>query len=56
MFRKSRSKKSSVYVRLKGNSFMGGPYASMGLNDAIEADHVFVGEVETTFPGYSGRF
>src|SRR5438128_1995841 len=30
---------------------MGGPYASMGLNDAIEADHVFVGEVETTFPG-----
>ncbi|MCU1266820.1 MAG: Fe-S oxidoreductase [Acidobacteria bacterium] len=31
---------------------MGGPYASMGLNDAIEADHVFVGEVETTFPGF----
>src|SRR6266571_1766523 len=23
---------------------MGGPYASMGLNDAIEADHVFVGD------------
>ncbi|PYS72299.1 MAG: B12-binding domain-containing radical SAM protein [Acidobacteria bacterium] len=31
---------------------MGGPYASMGLNDAIQADHVFVGEVETTFPGF----
>ncbi len=31
---------------------MGGPYASMGLNDAIEADHVFVGEVETTFPEF----
>jgi len=31
---------------------MGGPYASMGLNDAIDADHVFVGEVETTFPAF----
>ena len=31
---------------------VGGPYASMGLNDAIQADHVFVGEVETTFPGF----
>ncbi len=30
---------------------MGGPYASMGLNDAIEADHTLVGEVETTLPG-----
>src|SRR5207244_5431113 len=35
---------------------MGGPYASMGLNDAIEADHVFVGEVETTFPGFLEDF
>ena len=35
---------------------MGGPYASMGLNDAIEADHVFVGEVETTFPGFLDDF
>lgn len=25
---------------------MGGPHASTGLNDAIEADHVFVGEVD----------
>src|SRR5437879_7296041 len=31
---------------------MGGPYASIGLNDAIQADHVFVGEVETTFPTF----
>ena len=35
---------------------MGGPYASMGLNDAIEADHVFVGEVETTFPEFLEDF
>src|ERR1700716_37555 len=35
---------------------MGGPYASMGLNDAIGADHVFVGEVETTFPGFIEDF
>src|SRR2546422_11011915 len=35
---------------------MGGPYASMGLNDAIEADHVFVGEVETTLPGFLEDF
>src|SRR6059058_5727629 len=35
---------------------MGGPYASMGLNDAIEADHVFVGEVETTFSGFLEDF
>jgi radical SAM superfamily enzyme YgiQ (UPF0313 family) len=35
---------------------MGGPYASMGLNDAMEADHVFVGEVETTFPGFLEDF
>jgi radical SAM superfamily enzyme YgiQ (UPF0313 family) len=35
---------------------MGGPYASMGLNDAIEADHVFVGEVETTFPQFLEDF
>src|SRR5882672_1226701 len=35
---------------------MGGPYASMGLNDAIGADHVFVGEVETTFPDFIEDF
>src|SRR5207253_2443462 len=35
---------------------MGGPYASMGLNDAIGADHGFVGEVETTFPGFLEDF
>src|SRR3979411_3179363 len=35
---------------------MGGPYADMGLNDAIEADHVFVGEVETTFPAFLDDF
>src|SRR2546423_11741737 len=35
---------------------MGCLYASMGLNDAIEADHVFVGEVETTFPGFLDDF
>jgi radical SAM superfamily enzyme YgiQ (UPF0313 family) len=35
---------------------MGGPYASMGLNDAIEADHTFVGEVETTLPGFIDDF
>jgi radical SAM superfamily enzyme YgiQ (UPF0313 family) len=35
---------------------VGGPYASMGLNDAIEADHVFAGEVETTFPEFFHDF
>jgi len=35
---------------------MGGPYASMGLNDAIDAHHVFVGEIETTFPAFLDDF
>ncbi|MDT5121141.1 MAG: hypothetical protein QOC96_623 [Acidobacteriota bacterium] len=35
---------------------VGGPYASMGLNEAIAADHVFVGEVETTFPVFLDDF
>src|SRR5438874_8849525 len=35
---------------------VGGPYASMGLNEAIEADHIFVGEVETTFPDFIDDF
>jgi radical SAM superfamily enzyme YgiQ (UPF0313 family) len=35
---------------------VGGPYASMGLNDALAADHIFVGEVETTLPGFIDDF
>ena len=35
---------------------VGGPYASMGLNEKIDADHIFVGEVETTFPGFIDDF
>jgi radical SAM superfamily enzyme YgiQ (UPF0313 family) len=35
---------------------VGGPYASMGLNEAIAADHIFVGEVETTFPVFLDDF
>ncbi len=35
---------------------VGGPYASMGLNDGIEADHIFIGEVETTLPGFIDDF
>src|SRR5436853_3496259 len=31
---------------------VGGPYASMGLNEKIDADHIFVGEAETTFPEF----
>lgn len=31
---------------------VGGPYASMGFNESITADHFFIGEVETTFPQF----
>ncbi len=31
---------------------VGGPYASMGVNEMIAADHIFVGEVEATLPEF----
>jgi radical SAM superfamily enzyme YgiQ (UPF0313 family) len=31
---------------------VGGPYTSVGMHNLNDADHIFVGEVESTFPGF----